>query len=222
MELSQQQMKTDILTNMANNVQSIFETVDELRETIRVKEKEIYDLRAELAQLQQYNRRNNIEIAGIPNNIKDESLEKKVIELCKDLGVVVEDRDIEAVHRLPSNRDSNLPKRTIVRFVNRKNCERLLRKRKSLKSHNFRKIGLHQNRIYINENLCPYFYRIWKKTRLLHKHNMIMRFWTFNGIPHIKMTADSDPIQIYNEYLLHEVFPDFDFENPPEIQNPDQ
>ena len=64
---------------------------------------------------EQYSRRNNIELSSIPNDIPDSDLE-------------IEPKDIEDCHRLPISRysrDSN--KRVIVKFVNRKHPEALLR-----------------------------------------------------------------------------------------------
>ena len=69
----------------------------------------------------QYHRRNNIEIAGIPNEINDGILEEKVIYRCFEgnkRGYVTK-KDIEACHRLLATRN-DLNKRVIVRFLNRK------------------------------------------------------------------------------------------------------
>ena len=53
----------------------------------------------------QYNRRNNIEIAGIPTSISNEQLEYKVCEVLNSIGISVEPDDIEACHRLPFSRN---------------------------------------------------------------------------------------------------------------------
>ena len=50
--------------------------------------------------LQQYIRRNNVEICGIPNSVPDKDLEKKVIEIASTLNVRLSPGDIEACHRL--------------------------------------------------------------------------------------------------------------------------
>ena len=55
---------------------------------------------------------------------------EKVVKLCNDVGVMKEVTDIEACHRLFQKESNNqLPKRTIVRFVNRRFAEDLLSKR---------------------------------------------------------------------------------------------
>ena len=55
---------------------------------------------------EQYTRRNNIEISGIPIKIPNEDLENTIITICKDSGVEIEPKDIEGCHRLPLSRNS--------------------------------------------------------------------------------------------------------------------
>ena len=50
--------------------------------------------------LQQYVRRNNVEILGLPDIFTGDRLTEKVVELCNDVGIVVEVRDIKPCHRL--------------------------------------------------------------------------------------------------------------------------
>ena len=69
--------------------------------------------------VQQYIRRNNIEIVGIPSTVSDKDLEKRVVE-------------IEACHCLKDCRN-NKENCTIVRFVNRNVCDQLHQNKKKLK-----------------------------------------------------------------------------------------
>ena len=71
--------------------------------------------------LQQCGHQNNIEINGIVNSVANADIEQKVIEIFKSIDIEVKPNDIEAAHRLPSKSDN---KPVIVRFVNRKFCER--------------------------------------------------------------------------------------------------
>ena len=50
--------------------------------------------------LQQYARRNNVEILGLQDIFTGYDLTEKVVELCNDVGIIVEVRDIEPCHRL--------------------------------------------------------------------------------------------------------------------------
>ena len=77
-------------------------------------------------------RRNDNELSGISNDIPEDNLEKVVIDICNDSGLETEPKDIGSCHRLPvsrCSRDSN--SRVIVKFVNRKHPEALLRNKSS-------------------------------------------------------------------------------------------
>ena len=86
-------------------------------------ENRIYKLESDLNKKDQYNRRNNIEIQGIPSDINDNYLEDKVIEMFCEVDIVATKSDIEDCHRLGKNSD------TILRFVNRKFCNDILEKK---------------------------------------------------------------------------------------------
>ena len=113
----------------------------------------------DVVDLQQYIRRNNIEVVGIPSNIVDKDLERTVIDIADSIDVKISKNDIEACHRLKDRRNPTGPKRTIVRFINRKKCDALHRNKKKLKDDPVKdKIRLilgSRNKVFINANLCP-------------------------------------------------------------------
>ena len=50
--------------------------------------------------LEQYTRRNNIEIQRIPATVLDDHLEHKVLDICKSINLTVEYSDIKGCHRI--------------------------------------------------------------------------------------------------------------------------
>ena len=73
-----------------------------------------------------------MELSDIPNSICDEDFENTVTNICKESGIDVEARDIEECHRSPLSRNSRgHDKRVIVKFVNRKYAEALLKDKKN-------------------------------------------------------------------------------------------
>ena len=81
---------------------------------------------------EQYSRRNNVKLSGIPNSICNEDLEKARINIYKESGIDVEARDIEGCHRLPlSSYSRGHDQRAIVKFVNRKSAGTLLKDKKT-------------------------------------------------------------------------------------------
>ena len=79
--------------------------------------------------LAQYGRRNNVVFSGIPENVPDNNLESTVISVLSDIDVQLEPSDIEASHRI--GKPTSKKQKTIVRFVNRKNCEKVLANKKN-------------------------------------------------------------------------------------------
>lgn len=79
------------------------------------------DLETKCNLLQQYDRRNNLEISGIQDSTKQVNLEDKVIEIFNIIGVDVSKDEIEACHRIGKSKNSS--KTTIVCLVNRKRVQ---------------------------------------------------------------------------------------------------
>ena len=83
----------------------------------------VTELEKQEANMNQYNRRNNVAISGISNEVSDENLEGKAIDICKEEGIDLKPYDIEGYHKL-SIEDVLAPSNSgIVKFVNRKNSE---------------------------------------------------------------------------------------------------
>ena len=101
--------------------------------------------------LDQYSRRNNLEIQGIPSNIIDDELEGKVIDKFSCLSTEVKGSDIKGCLRL----DYTNPKNTIVRFINQKFCYQSLDTKKDLHKLDNRRLGFNPVKTYFSENLVP-------------------------------------------------------------------
>ena len=110
----------------------------------------------------QYCRRDTLEIVGIPNSIDNSVLEETVRGVFKKIGVEIDERDVQACHRLKEK------DRTIVKFVNRRVCLQIFRVKKELKSLDPTDLNFPENtKFFINECLCPYYRGIWNKCKKL-------------------------------------------------------
>ena len=111
------------ISNLCNQISKLNDTISQLHSTnekisdltvvknVNAKlEERIISLAKSQAKSEQYSRRNNIELSGIPNDIPEDNLEKVVIDICHDFDVEIEPKDIDGCHRLPASRygkDSN-------------------------------------------------------------------------------------------------------------------
>ena len=96
-----------------------------LQNQVKKLEDQLFEIDQKSNNLDQYNRRNNLEIQGIPANVNDDKLEGKVTDIFSCLGIEVKGADIEDCHKLGNAN----PKNTIARFVNRKRCYQALDKK---------------------------------------------------------------------------------------------
>lgn len=119
----------------------------------------------------QYGRLENIEISGIPTEVRQGDLEDTVREVLKKIDVKVGKFDIAACHRLGREK-----KNTIVRFTNRKRADEVFANVKKMQTAKFDDILSEGARVYINSNLCPEFKNIHYKLKLLKREGKLYGF----------------------------------------------
>ena len=146
----------DQASQMTENLANLMESNEKLSsQCIVVKkvntllEKRIAELEKSQAKAEQYNKRNNVEICGIPHEILDNNLKGKVIDIWKDAGIETGHMDVEGCYLLSFSRNnSGGTKRVIVKFVNRKHSEDMLLSKKIISS---------RSKVFIPISLCPYY-----------------------------------------------------------------
>ena len=107
------------------------------------------------------------------------NLEKVVADICHDSGLEIEPKGIEGCHCLlvsPYSSDSN--KRVIIKFVNRKHPEALLRNNKTISSKDFPHLNIH-GKVFVSVSLCPYYQYIWGKYKNLQRRGKIYQVFYF-------------------------------------------
>ena len=128
-----EEMNTSDITKLkGNNKDQLLAYIQVLRS--KVEELQSYQLVAyrvqllERSQLKslQYNRRESIEIHGVPTSVKD--VEKYCCDVLGEIGCgAITEKDVHACHRL-KNKDN-----AIIRFTNRKFADKALHHQKKLK-----------------------------------------------------------------------------------------
>ena len=115
----------------------------------------------------------------------------------KKIGVKIDERDVQACHYLKEK------ERTIVKFVNMKDCLQILRVKKELKSLDPTELGFPGNtEIFVNESLCPNYRGICSKCKKLKAIQKIHQFYTISGLIRVKL-EETGPSKIitYMVYL---------------------
>ena len=181
----------------------------ELHNHVRTLENRLLKLEKQVNNTEQNNRKNNIEIDGIPASVDDEDLRGVVARLLNHLAYSdITVADIEASHRLYSK---TTPHPTIVR-LKRNLIEEVKSKEAKAK---LKDIALKMSfprgtRIYINDNQSPNMRSLAYNARLLKNSGLISDTWFSNAAVRIKRTPDSRTLKITHEKDLVDAFPAFD------------
>ena len=108
-----------------------------------------------LDELEQYGRRKNLEIHGVPVK-PNESTNQVVKTLAKHLNVHLDESHISTSHRLATKLDGKKPPPIIVRFTNRDKKNEIFGKRKMLLSNSMISSNFESDIVTIQENLTVY------------------------------------------------------------------
>ena len=178
-------MDSDI-SNLCNQIRKLNDTISQLHSTkekirrgltvvknINAKlEEQILSLEKSQAKSEQYIWHNNFELSGIPNDISEDNLKKVVFDICHSSDLEIEPKDIEGCHCLLVSRyskDSNT--RVIVKFVNKKHPEAMLRNKKSISNKIFFHWMFIVRSLFVS--LCPYYWHIWGKCKDLQRRGSL-------------------------------------------------
>lgn len=144
--------------------------------------------------LEQYSRRNTLEIFGVPEAAGEtnSSLKKTVIQVGEALGVKLSEDGIDACHRI--NGGNNRPTTgIIVKFLRRDDPDQLLAKRKVKRDFSTRHLQGHatDSVIYINPSLTPVRRVLLAKARKL-RSDYNYRFVWADRVGRIKVRKSDD------------------------------
>ena len=165
-----------------------------------------------LNNLEQYSRRECIEISGIPE-VKDENTDDIVIKVGFLIGLDLTRNDISVSHRLSKGSysaavregpqaSSNTSSRTpniIVKFVRRETRDHFYKGRKLLRDKSTRDLDLarySENKIYIMENLTQVNKDLFKESLKVKKDLKYKFMWTFYGRTYLRKDSESPVVAI--------------------------
>ena len=169
------------------------------RRTIEEQCEEIAELHELQDHLEQYTRKNSLEIHGVPESAY-RSTEEVVLKLAEALEVPVQSQDIEISHKLPNKG----MKAIIVKFVSHKMKTQLYKERVKLKNVNISDLfpsatlatRAEATRIFLNENLTSFRRKIVNRANEMRRDGLLLSIWTLDGKIFVKTSPNGSPIRI--------------------------
>ena len=200
---------TDLKDEINNLKEVIIKWLQEDNATLKDRcsklEQRLIEFETSTNNLEQYGRRNNIVISGIPDSVDINELEESVTEILADIDVNVTSNDIEACHRIDKKDKRINSTKTIIRFVNRKHAKKALFNKKDFNTDN--------NAFFISENLPRMNESLAYQGRKLKRNNHVYACYSRDGVVTIKINEQSKATKIYHMKDLLDLFPDFDFDD---------
>ena len=170
-----------------------------LEEQVKASKKELEDMEQRLDEveakhddLEQYTRKFNLVIHGIPEREEEDNIEN-VIKLGKLLEVNLSSGDIDIVHRMKT-KSKDKPRPIIARFSNYNAKSKLYKARLNLRNVDLQDLGA--EKIFINENLTAWRAELFKEARKVKKKYNNGKTWTVDGKIFLKTDLTAKVLKI--------------------------
>ena len=96
--------------------------------------------------------------------------------------------------------------RVIVKLLNRKDAQNVLKEKHKLRSINLYDDNTDTNnkrKIFINQSLCPYYRKLYGMVKDLNNEGLIDSFWIANWAIKNRESSQSKPVSLTHESDLH-------------------
>lgn len=144
-----------LMSEIKKELTSLKKENSELRERNDKLTKDMCNLKERLRNLEQYTRKNNVEMSGVP-----ETARENVLDIVRDvgaaLGVEIQEHQVAAAHRVPAYNRDRTPS-LVIQFTSRATKDTLLAKYREMKTLSAHQVNpaFPQQRLYINDHLSP-------------------------------------------------------------------
>ena len=196
------QAELNVLKDQASHTKVLLETIK--ADIVNEKDstsKRFKKVEREIAVTNQYNRRENMVIEGIPDKVPQHKLEETCLDIIHKLGFNnVGYYEVVGCHRLRKNKgDTTAP--TIIRFINRKIPEYCKKNRWRLRNMNYNNWFLN-----IRDDLYEANDVILKECEKLKKDGKLQKVFTYNGFVKVVKKNGDWPLKLTHIDDVHDLF----------------
>lgn len=169
-----------LLKTQADIISACLQKIERLEDENVSLRKQLRETNLQLDEVNQYGRRNTVEIYGVPESPNEDPFET-VRNVGHALDLKVEPEMIDTCHRLkkaPHQTSSGI----IVKFVRRADKDTFLQRRKVKRTLNTGHLGLpSRDPIYINQSLTPYRKNVYAQARRIKREKNFAFLWVDNN-----------------------------------------
>ena len=212
----EQRVELDALTLSVKEVQDKNRTLEaELHTAVRKsdeQQEEISELYFLQDNLEQYTRKQSLELCGIPDSAYT-STEEAVLQLAEKLDVPMVSEDINISHKIKGKGPGQ--SKILVKFQSHKAKSKMYKARTKLKNIRFSdvfpsassatRVAAGDGRIFINENLTTYRKELLKKANDKRKDGLVFSAWSLDGKIFVKTSPEGRPVQIFEKEDLEDL-----------------
>ncbi|CAK1594928.1 unnamed protein product [Parnassius mnemosyne] len=206
-EVQEIKMSIAFINNKYDEMKERFEIYDKCLVSVNSLSNEIGIIKSSLAKLEhesnirdQWARRSNIEICGIPEK-KNENLFDIIEKISQHVNFSFNKSDIDFLSRVaPSTKDPKKPKPIIVRFLSRYNKDDFLCKTKKLKSLKASDLGFSgtESLVFFNDHLTSLNKSLLRQVKIKAKDNNYRFVWVKNCSIMVRKSESSPIFHINN------------------------
>lgn len=182
-------LTSHLIPNLKDSLQLVLQplqnSIENLTEQLKKSEQRCIDLESKNDDLEQYTRRQNLRISGIPENAGENTDDLVLDFFTKTMKVEVDMNEIDRSHRV-GRPGSKFTRDLIVRFTSWKSRQKIMKTRKAVYEHNKR----HKTSYYVFEDLTKNRSILAYHARQLKKSREIKDTWTSDGKIFIKHHND--------------------------------
>ncbi len=181
----------------------------ELKQKTEELDSNVNSLSIEVDDLEQYSRRDCIEVSGVPLQ-RDEDAEQSIINIGKVIGIDVDREDIQACHRINSKPNAAI----ICKFVNRKLKEAFMKNKREITRMESisEKLGFSSEsnsggslKLFLNESLTRRNKYLFKLVRDRKKEKDWNFAWTKNGTIFARKSKETEAVKIRSEVDIKKI-----------------
>lgn len=203
-----------LCTAMNEKISKITDEVNELKMDNEANKSDIdfllrenYELKVKINNMDQYSRKSNLIICGIPYK-EEEVLREVAKKLATKLEINLEDYEIAAIHRLPAKNKDTVPP-IIIKLNNLDVKNKLIIQAKKLKPK-CSDIGFKDsNPVYIDDHLTRSTLGIWMMAKKMREEGTLFYAQCREGKVKIRINENSHPIVIHAVEQLQQIHQEY-------------